>query len=101
MLQFDLKPITRKWAVALIIINLLRIGTAFIAYFQTKYQLVSPLIPQDAIIDIIRPYMVVGLVSVIVTVIAFVFFVYSKFTFAIITCAINLVFVELYFYLNH
>jgi hypothetical protein len=97
MLQSDSKAITRKWAVALIVLNLLRISTPFIVYFQTKYQLVSPLIPKNVVVDIIAPYMVIGLVSVFLTIAAFIFYVYSKFTFTIIICALNLIFVQLYF----
>lgn len=101
MLQTDLNPITRKWAIALIILNLLRIGTPFVVYFQAKYQLVSPLIPKEVILDIIAPYMLIGLAGVVLTIAAFAFFVYSRFTFVIITCVINLAFVQLYFYLYH
>jgi len=99
MLQSDSKTITRKWAVALIILNLLRISSPFAAYFQAKHQLVSPLIPQTIVLDIIAPYMVVGLVSVFLTIAAFIFYVYSKYTFTIIICALNLVFAQLYFFL--
>jgi|GEM_PF-2970164 len=90
MLKSDLKPATRKWAIALIILNLLRIGTPFIAYFQAQYQIVTPLIPRTIVLDIIEPYMITGLVSLFLTVLAFMFFVYSKYTFSIITGLLNL-----------
>jgi hypothetical protein len=96
MLKSDLKPVTRKWAIALIIINLVRAGGCFAVYFQTEYSLVSPLIPKTIILDIIRPYMVVGVISTIVTIVAFIFFVYAKFTFTIITCLLSLALVQLY-----
>ena len=98
MSTLDLKPIYRKWAIALIIVNLLRLSTPFIVYFQTEYQLVSPLIPETVPLDIIKPYMTIGLVSIILILIAFIFFVYSKFTFAIITSVINLVIFQIYLF---
>lgn len=97
----DTKPVTRKWAIALIILNLLRISTPFIAYFQTKYQIVSSFIPKDIVLDIVSPYMIIGLLSLAFTIAAFIFFVYSRFTFTIIVCALNLVFVQLYFAYLH
>ena len=96
MLQSDTKPSVKKWAIALIIINLLRITTPFITYYQTRYQLESPLIPKEVILDIIGPYIFIGMVSVFLTILAFIFYVYSKFTFTIITGALTLLFVELY-----
>ncbi|MDB5091600.1 MAG: hypothetical protein JWR09_5594 [Mucilaginibacter sp.] len=98
MLQADLNPVTRKWAIALFILNLIRIGVCFVTYFQTKYQLVSPLIPKEIILDIIAPYMLIGLVSVLLTIVAFALYAYSKFTFAIIICLLSLAFAQLYFY---
>ena len=98
MLKADAKPIMRKWAIALIMLNLFKTGYCFIIYFQTEYQLVSPLIPKTVLPDIIRPYMLVGLVSVFAGVIAFGLYVYSKYTFAIIVCGLSLVFAQLYFY---
>ena len=98
MLQADLKPVTRKWAIALIILNLIRVGVCFVTYFQTKYQLVSPLIPKEIILDIIAPYMLIGFVSVLLTIVAFGLYAYSKFTFVIIICLLSLAFAQLYFY---
>jgi hypothetical protein len=96
MSTLDIKTPYRKWAIALIIVNLLRLSTSFIIYFQTEYQLVSPLIPKTIILDILKPYMTIGLVSVILILIAFIFFVYSKFTFAIIASVMNLLFFQIY-----
>src|SRR5271165_6327436 len=90
MLSLDLKPITRKWAVALIILNLVRISTTFMAYFQTENQLTSPFISKMVALDVVAPYMIVGLIAVAVAITAFIFYVYSKFTFAIIVCLLNL-----------
>ena len=101
VLKIDSKPITRIWAIALIVINLLRIGSAFIVYFQTQYQIVSPLIPQTAVLEIVGPYMTIGLVSLILTIVGFTFYVCSKFTFTIITCLVSLVFGEFYFVYLH
>jgi hypothetical protein len=98
MLQADLKPVTRKWAIALIIINLFRIGGCFITYFETVYLMTKPLIPKGVIVDIVAPYMLVGLISVFLTIAAFGLYVYAKFTFAIIICLLSLAFAQLYFY---
>jgi hypothetical protein len=53
------------------------------------------------VLDIIAPYMVVGLISVFLTIAAFIFYVYSKFFFTIITCLSNLVFIQLYLVYSH
>jgi hypothetical protein len=97
MLTADSKPITRKWAIALIIVSIVRISVPFVGYFQTKSQLVSPYISQTITLDIVDPYMIIGIISAFITLIAFIFFVYSKFLFSIITCTAGLVFLQLYF----
>lgn len=98
MLQTDTKSIVRKWAIALIIINLLRTAFCFVSFFQTKYQLDSPLIPQSVILDIVTPYMVTGLGLIFLTIAAFGFFVYSKYMFSIIICVLSLVLAQFYFF---
>jgi len=99
MLSADSKPITRKWAIALIIISMLRISVPFTAWFQTKAQLDSSFIPQSAVFMIVAPYMISGIVSTAVTLIAFLFFVYSRFVFCIITCAAGFIIPQVYFLL--
>ena len=98
MQQTDTKPIVRKWEIALIIITLVRIGACFISYFQTKFQLESPLIPQSVILDIVTPYMVAGLGLILFTIAAFGFFVYSRYMFSIIVCVLSQVLAQFYFF---
>jgi len=99
MLSADLKPVTRKWAIALIIISLLQVGVPFITWFQTRAQLISPFIPQNVVFLIVEPYMISGIISTVVTLVAFIFFVYSRFVFCIITCAAGCIIPQLYFLL--
>jgi hypothetical protein len=96
MLKADLKPITRKWAIVLILLSILKIAIPFIAYFQVKYQLTSSFVPETAVLDITNPYMVDGLISTLLAALAFGFYVYSKFTFTIITCLFSLVIVRFF-----
>ncbi len=95
MLSADSKPITRKWAIALIIITLLRVASPFVAYYQTKTNLVSDFIPKGIIIDIIAPYMMMGIFCVVVTLAAFIFFIYSRFVYAIITCCAGIILIQI------
>ncbi len=86
----------RKFAIALIILNLLSAGSGYISYFQAKYQLVSPLVPNTVVLDIIDPYMLLGLISLAIAVISFVLFLYSKYTYVVALCAVNLLFQQIY-----
>jgi hypothetical protein len=98
MEQTDTKPLVRKWAIALIIVNLIRAGGCFISFFQAKYQIVSPLIPQSIVLEIVASYMIVGLGSIVLTIAAFGFFVYSKYMFSIIICVLSLILAQFYFF---
>lgn len=91
MLKADLKPATRKWAIALIIINLSLMASPFIAYYQARAQLISDFIPKSAVIEVIGPYMLSGILYVATILIAFIFFVYSRFVYAIIAVGAGIV----------
>jgi len=98
MQQTEPTPIVRKWAVALIFINLLRTAFCFVSFFQTKYQLESPFIPQSITVDIAASYMVIGFGSILLTIAAFGFFVYSKYMFTIIICVLSQALAQFYFF---
>jgi hypothetical protein len=86
----------RKFAIGLIIINLLSVGSGYVVYLQAKYQLLSPLIPKEVVMDITDPYILLGLVSLAIAIIAFVLFLYSKYSFVVAICAANLLFQQIY-----
>lgn len=94
----DSNPAMRKWAIALITICLLSMASPFIAYFQTRVQLAGDYIPKTIVINIIAPFMTDGIICVIVTLIAFIFFVYSRFLYTIITCCAGIVLVQIFPY---
>ena len=71
-------------------------GSGYISYFQAKYQLVSPLVPNTVVLDIIDPYMLLGLISLAVAVISFGLFLYSKYSYVVAICAANLLIQQIY-----
>jgi hypothetical protein len=86
----------RKFAIGLIIIDLLSAGSGYFVYLQTKFQLASPLIPREVILDISDPYIPLGLISLAIAIISFVLFLYSKYSFVVAICAANLLLQQIY-----
>jgi hypothetical protein len=86
----------RKFAIALIILNILSAGSGYVIYLQTKYQLVSPLVPNTVILDIVDPYIQLGLISLAVVIASFTLFLYSKYSYAVAICAANLLIQQIY-----
>jgi hypothetical protein len=85
-------------AKVLLIIVLLLIATDIGTFFQTEYQLVSPLIPKGIIVEISRPYLFASLISVTAVIAALIFYFFSRYLFTIVICGVALVWH--FYYLN-
>ncbi len=56
------------------------------AFFQTEYELYTPLIPKSTIIEIARPYLLAALVSAIAMLVALILHFFSRNLFTILIC---------------
>jgi hypothetical protein len=86
--------------VALIVV-LISIASELAIFFQTEYQLISPIIPEKIVLDIVRPYLFMALVSTLGYIIALILFFYQRHILTIIFCGIILLFQEIYFNIKH
>lgn len=80
------------------VILLLSVAAENYAYFQTKRQLVSPLIPQSTILSISEPFIFFSLCSSLLSIVALVFYFYSKYRITIGICLAALLFQQFYVY---
>ena len=87
----------KKVAKVAVIVILVRTAYLLGLFFQTEYQLVSPLIPASTILTIARPFLIEALISILGLIAAQLFFYYSRFLITIIICAV----IFLYSYLFH
>ena len=72
-------PSSFEWACRILItINVLLVLSSIIVYFQTDYQLVSPLIPQSVLYDIVRPYFIASFITGIILLISIWFYFFNK-----------------------
>lgn len=87
---FSIVSSQNKISKILLVISLVSAGLNIGSYFQTEYQLLSPLIPKSIILDISRPHLFAALISIIGSIISLICYFYSKFLFTIIICGIIL-----------
>lgn len=81
----------RTIAIVCVVLQILELSSCFFVFFQTQYQLVSPLIPDRTVLDIVSPFMKGGVLLCLTLLVTFLFFLYKKYTFVIILGAIALV----------
>ena len=82
----------------LISLQLTLVIRGYIALFQTKYQLVSPLIPQNVIYEVSNPYIFTSLIaSGFMLVTLWLYFLKKKIA-VIVIAAISLLFAEIWMY---
>jgi hypothetical protein len=79
-----------------LIVSLISVVRHQLVFHQTRYQLISPIIPEKIIFDIAAPHMICATISAIATIIALIGYFYSRYLFAIVTCGIALVVSEFY-----
>lgn len=73
-----------------LILLLFSVVANLLSYFQTKYQLASPLIPKDIVYTIIETHMQSALVGSILSLIAILFYFFEKYLVSTIICVFSL-----------
>ena len=74
-----------------LIVILLTIVRQFISIYQTKYQLVSPLIPENTIWEINKQFIFLAFISTIISIVGLLLYFYEKYLWIIILIAITLI----------
>ena len=77
----------KRIANVLLIVTIVKIAGLIAIFFQTRYQLVSPVIPKGIIADIAAPYLFNALITSVALIAALIFHFYSKHIISIIICA--------------
>jgi hypothetical protein len=75
--------------IALVVLLLTIVGQ-FISVYQTKYQLVSPLIPENTIWEINKQFIFTAFISTIICIVGLFLYFYEKYLWIIILIAITL-----------
>ena len=88
----------KKIAGILIVISIARIALEIAAFFQTEHQLNSPFIPKSMVVTIARPYLLSALISTILLIPAFIFYMYNKYVITYIFCGLILSFTYIFFF---
>jgi hypothetical protein len=81
----------KQLANLLLVMAALNICRLIAVFFQTEYQLLSPLIPKDTVLIIARPFLVFALYCSLALVAALIFYIYSRLIISIIICALTIV----------
>lgn len=89
---------SKTWAKIALVILLLSIAGENYAYFQTKRQLVSPLIPQSTILTVSEPFIFFALCSSLLSIAALLFYFFAKYWITIGICLGTLLFQQFYVY---
>ena len=89
----------RKAAMILLLVLHLSIGLNMAVFYQTEYQLDSPLIPKSTVLVISRPYLFAALVAVPFSIVAMLCFFFSRYTWVILLCALTVLWQ--FYYLNY
>lgn len=89
---------SKTGAKASLIVLQLSILVQLTIFFQTDYVLNSPIIPQNAILEIVRPHILNALIAAFFGVAALIFYFYSKFNIVIILCIAPLIWQQVYHY---
>lgn len=74
-----------------IIVLLLSIIGQFVSFYQTKYQITSPLIPESIIMDIGGQFIFKALTSTVITIGALILYFYQKYLLIIILVVLTLI----------
>jgi hypothetical protein len=86
----------RLWARISLVVLLLSIVKQFIGILQIQYQLTSPFIPESGILSIVRLFLIVGLITTLVSIAGLLFYFLEKYKWVIILAALALI--GTYFY---
>ena len=85
-------------AKVLLIILLVSIAFQIGAFYQTKYQLTSPLIPESTVLHIAQPFLFTALISVACCIAALLFFFYSRYVVTIVICGVALLWQQFFYH---
>jgi len=77
-------------------LQVITITSGYIAFFQTKYQLVSPLIPQSIVYEISTPYLTASLMASCVFLITLWLYFFHKKIAVLILATISLLFYQVW-----
>lgn len=81
----------KKGAKVSLLILLFSIVGQFISVYQTSYQLVSPLIPQNTIWEISKQFIFTAFVLTLSCIVGLIFYFYDKFLWVIILVVLTLI----------
>lgn len=79
----------------LLTLTLLRAASGYVVFIQTRYQLISPVIPQSMIYEISKPYMFASLITSVVFLSALWFYFFRKRITTIVLCIVAIIGYEL------
>ena len=82
----------KKPANVLLVILSVTIAVQLLAFYQTRYQLLSPLVPDSVTLKIVEPYIFNAIISSVALGVALVFRFYAKYLVAVIICSIAILF---------
>ncbi len=92
----------KKVANIALVLGILDITMLIVVFFQTEYQLTSPLIPASTILEIVRPYLLKALFSCLAYIAALIFYLYARYIVTIIICAVTVFIpVTTFYFLYH
>lgn len=81
----------KKGAKISLIVLLLSVVGEFISIYQTRFQLVSPLISENTIWEINKQFILTAFISTIVSILGLLFYFYQKYLWIIIIIVITLI----------
>lgn len=81
----------RLWARISLVLLLLSIVRQFILIFQTQYQLNSPFIPQSEVLVIIKPWLYVGFITTLLSIVALLLYFFEKYSWVMVLSALALI----------
>jgi hypothetical protein len=81
----------RLWARIALVVLLLSLVRQFIVILQYQYQLTTPFIPQNTVLQIIRPLLITGLITTIASLVILLFYFFEKYVWVILWTAIALI----------
>ncbi len=86
----SLKNIKTGAKISLVVLLLTIVGQ-FISIYQTRYQIVSPIIPENLIWEINKQFIFIAFISTIITIAGLLLYFYEKYLWVIILIGITLV----------
>lgn len=77
---------TKSWAKILLVVAMLNIARLIAVFFQTRFLLVSPLIPGSTITEVAAPILFKALIATLAVAVAMVFYFYSRYRVCVVIC---------------